>query len=99
MGLFSSFGQEVYVYSVSKEEGVVEGFQVKLDQTKSSIEWRSVWVVNFTAASQKIVSVATKSDSGWSIRTYSICTSIRTYMIVCHFSTRCYESVHTNLRV
>jgi outer membrane protein assembly factor BamB len=63
MGLFSSFGQEVYVYSVSKEEGVVEGFQVKLDQTKSSIEWRSVWVVNFTAASQKIVSVATKSDS------------------------------------
>ena len=65
LSLVSSSTEAVFVYFVSLENGTVEGLQVKeAVKGREELDSERVWMINFTAASQKIVTVASRLADG-----------------------------------
>ena len=63
--LVSSSAESVFVYFVSMEKGTVEGLQLKRAGGKTAeLGAEQVWMINFTAASQKIVAAVSRSADG-----------------------------------
>ena len=65
LGLVSSSAEAVFLYFVSLEKGTIEGLQLKRPGGKrAELGAERVWMINFTAASQKIVTVVSRSADG-----------------------------------
>lgn len=64
-GFVSSAAEAVFVYFVSMDKGTVEGLQLKgAGGKKAELAAERVWMINFTAASQKILTVVSRSADG-----------------------------------